>query len=88
MFAEGGGALAGRDPGSGHSKWQVHDLECAAIILHLGKRAAMSELRIAQGFGNGAIGRAGNAVGVQLGDAFFGVIVRDQVSTPSINSVQ
>jgi hypothetical protein len=57
---------------SGHAERQVQDLEGASAILHLGQCAAMGDLRIAQCFGHRAIGRTGNAVGVQLGEAIFG----------------
>ena len=60
------------DIGPGHAERQVENLECAAAIPDLGQCATMGDLRIAQCFGDRAIGRTGNAVTIQLSDAFFG----------------
>ncbi len=69
--------------GSGHPERQVQDLERASAIPDLGQCASMGDLRIAQCLGNRAIGRTGNAMIIQLSEAFFG----RKRARPRFNSV-
>src|SRR5258708_39802645 len=72
VLAQGRHLFSRGDIGARHTKRQVENIERAAAIPDLGQCTTMGDLRIAQCFGDRTIGRTGNTMAVQLGEAFLG----------------
>ena len=63
--------------GARHPERLVGNLERTASIFHFGERAAVGDLRIAHDLGHRSVRRTGNAVCVQIGEAFFRRLIQE-----------